>query len=555
MKSSPFALLTIIGILFFQTVHAQLFTRQDSLRGSITPERVWWDLTYYNLSVSIHPEDSTISGTNEIYFTALTYGKTLQIELQEPLKIESIKQAGKPLKWEKDGYSYFIKLKKEVKTGTKSSITISYSGKPHISKMPPWDGGFTWKYDTNGKPFIATSVQGEGASLWWPNKDHMYDEVDSMSISVTVPKGLIGVSNGRLRSQTVLADSSVNFIWHVSNPINNYGVNVNIGDYVHFGEKYAGEKGELDCDYWVLSSDFEKAKIQFKDAQRTLEALEFWFGPYPFYEDSYKLVQVPYLGMEHQSSVTYGNGFKNGYRGTDLSKTGWGLEFDFIIVHESGHEWFANNITYKDMADMWIHESFTNYSESLFLEYFYCKSAGYEYVRGLRKRISNDKNIIAPYNVNASGSGDMYYKGANMLHTIRQLVPSDSVWRAMLRGLNEEFYHKTVKTEEIETFISKSLDLKLDYVFDQYLRDTRIPVLQYYFQDKTVFYRWNQTVRGFELPIRATINDSTFIINPTAAWNFVQKGYETKPTIYFDPNFYITPMDLTVESSFKKEND
>jgi len=555
MKSSPFALLTIIGILFFQTVHAQLFTRQDSLRGSITPERVWWDLTYYNLSVSIHPEDSTISGTNEIYFTALTYGKTLQIELQEPLKIESIKQAGKPLKWEKDGYSYFIKLNKEVKTGTKSSITISYSGKPHISKMPPWDGGFTWKYDTNGKPFIATSVQGEGASLWWPNKDHMYDEVDSMSISVTVPKGLIGVSNGRLRSQTVLADSSVNFIWHVSNPINNYGVNVNIGDYVHFGEKYAGEKGELDCDYWVLSSDFEKAKIQFKDAQRTLEALEFWFGPYPFYEDSYKLVQVPYLGMEHQSSVTYGNGFKNGYRGTDLSKTGWGLEFDFIIVHESGHEWFANNITYKDMADMWIHESFTNYSESLFLEYFYGKSAGYEYVRGLRKRISNDKNIIAPYNVNASGSGDMYYKGANMLHTIRQLVPSDSVWRAMLRGLNEEFYHKTVKTEEIETFISKSLDLKLDYVFDQYLRDTRIPVLQYYFQDKTVFYRWNQTVRGFELPIRATINDSTFIINPTAAWNFVKKGYETKPTIYFDPNFYITPMDLTVESSFKKEND
>ncbi|NCP83940.1 MAG: M1 family metallopeptidase [Bacteroidetes bacterium] len=555
MKLLFIFILTLIGLHSFQPIEAQVFTRQDSLRGSITPEREWWDLNYYRLSISVHPEDSTISGTNEIYFSALKNGKILQIELQEPLRIESIKQAGKTLQWKKDGYTYFVNLKKEVKLGTKSSIIITYTGKPVISKMPPWDGGFTWKYDTNGKPFIATSVQGEGASLWWPNKDHMYDEVDSMSISLTVPKGLIGVSNGRLRSKTVLVDSSVTFLWHVSNPINNYGVNVNIGDYVHFGEKYTGEKGELDCDYWVLSSDLEKAKIQFKDAKRTLEALEHWFGPYPFYEDSYKLVQVPYLGMEHQSSVTYGNGFKNGYRGTDLSKTGWGLEFDFIIVHESGHEWFANNITYKDMADMWIHESFTNYSESLFLEYFYGKNAGYEYVRGLRKRISNDKTIIAPYNVNTSGSGDMYYKGANMLHTIRQLVPSDSIWRAMLRGLNKEFYHKTVQTEEIESYISKTLNLKLDKIFDQYLRDIRIPVLQYYFQDKTVFYRWNQTVKGFELPIQTTINDSTFLIKPTAAWNFVQTEYEKKPIISFDPNFYITPMDLSVESSFKKKNE
>ncbi len=538
-------LLFLLGL--FVDVYAQPFTRQDTLRGTITPERAWWDLTYYKLDVRVNPSDSTIKGSNQIHFLALEHGKRLQIDLQEPLRISKIEYKGKTLRWKRDGYAYFIEFKKPIKKGERGFITVFYDGKPVVSKRPPWTGGFTWRYDEQGKPFVATSVQGEGASLFWPNKDHMYDEPDSMTIIVEAPKGLTAICNGRLRSRTDLADQFSRFEWHVQNPINSYGVNINIGDYVHFGEVYKGEKGALDCDYWVLSYNLEKAKSQFKDVKRTLEAFEYWFGPYPFYEDSYKLVEVPYLGMEHQSSVTYGNGYQNGYRGTDLSETGWGLSFDFIIVHETGHEWFANNITYKDMADMWIHESFTNYSESLFLEYHENKKAGFEYVRGLRSRISNDEPIIAPYNVNASGSGDMYYKGANMLHTIRQLVPSDSVWRALLRGLNSEFYHQTVTTEQVETYMANFLDLPLDFVFDQYLRDVRIPVLQYHWNEKTLRYRWNQTVSDFAMPVKVTVYDSTLWITPNTGWKPLPFAVDTLKTFQIDPNFYVIGQDLTVE--------
>ena len=260
-------------------------------------------------------------------------------------------------------------------------------------------------------PFIASTCQGDGASLWWPCKDHMYDEPDSMLISVNVPDNLMDVSNGRLRSVVRHENKTATYNWFVANPINNYGVNINIGDYVHFSEIFNGEKGALDCDYYVLRENLEKAKEQFKQAPMMLAAFEHWFGPYPFYEDGYKLVEAPYLGMEHQSSVTYGNGFENGYRGTDLSSTGWGLKFDFIIIHESGHEWFANSITYEDIADMWVHESFTNYSENLYVEYYYGKKAGADYVLGSRKNIRNDRPVTGTYNVNSRGSGDMYVQG------------------------------------------------------------------------------------------------------------------------------------------------
>lgn len=547
------SLFFLVFAFSFSACFAQPFTHQDSLRGSITPERAWWNLTYYNLAVNANPADSSLKGTNDIYFTALSDGKILQIDLQDPMKIESILHDGKKLSYKKDGNAYFVEFKKPIKKNTSSFIQINYSGKPTISTNPPWNGGITWKYDANNKPFVATSVQGEGASMWWPCKDHMYDEPDSMSISITAPKGLIAVSNGRLRATKLNKDSTKTFFWHVSNPINNYGVNLNIGDYVHFSVPYQGEKGQLDCDYWVLSYNLEKAKIQFNDGKRTLEALEYWFGPYPFYEDSYKLVEVPYLGMEHQSSVTYGNGYKNGYRGRDLSATGWGMTFDFIIVHESGHEWFANNITYKDMADMWIHESFTNYSESLFLEYFEGKQAGSEYLRGLRSSINNDKPIIAPYNVNASGSSDMYYKGSNMLNTIRQLAPSDSSWRMLLRGLNKDFYHQTVTTAQIENYMSAKIGINLEPIFNQYLRDTRIPVLQYRFNNGRLMYRWNQTVAGFEMPVRVQLNDSVRTIQPKEQWQQFSGTFQEEPRFQIDPNFYIIGQNLTVKSSYKKE--
>ncbi|MBT8187419.1 MAG: M1 family metallopeptidase, partial [Croceitalea sp.] len=386
------------------------FTRDDYLRGSITPERSWWDLNYYHLEVEVDPEKKFISGKNTIRYKVLESNNVMQIDLQPPLKIEKVTYKDQNLTYKRNGNAYLVLFDSEQNVGEFNEITVHYSGKPKEAVRAPWDGGFSWKKDSNGNPFVATSCQGLGASIWWPNKDHMYDEVDSMAISVTVPKNLMDVSNGRLR-KVVENKNTKTYHWFVNNPINNYGVNVNIGDYVHFGEKYAGELGPLDLDYFVLPENLEKAKEQFKQTPMMMKAFEHWFGPYPFYEDGFKLVEVPYLGMEHQSSVTYGNKYGNGYLGTDLSGSGWGLKFDFIIIHEAGHEWFANNITYKDIADMWIHEGFTAYSENLYLDYYYGKEAAADYVIGTRKNIQNDRPIIGRYNLNKRGSSDMYYKG------------------------------------------------------------------------------------------------------------------------------------------------
>ncbi|NNC46257.1 MAG: M1 family metallopeptidase, partial [Winogradskyella sp.] len=423
-------IIIILSILFFSnaTTYAQgilaekdTFTHQDTLRGSITPEREWWDLTYYHLDIEVKPDDKFIEGKNTVNYKVLKPHQVMQIDLQRPMEITKVIQNGKELKITHEGNAHFVTLQNNQQIGDINTLVVHYKGHPREAKRAPWDGGFSWKKDKNGKHFVATSCQGLGSSVWWPNKDHMYDEVDSMLISVTIPKGLTNVSNGRLRKLEE-KDNTVTSHWFVSNPINNYGVNVNIGDYVNFSEVYQGEKGDLDLDYYVLSYNLNKAKEHFKDTPKMMKAFEHWFGPYPFYEDSFKLVEVPYLGMEHQSSVTYGNQYKKGYLGYDLSRTGWGLKFDFIIIHEGGHEWFANNITNKDIADMWIHEGFTAYSENLFLDYHYGQEASSDYVIGTRANIQNDKPLIGPYNVNKSGSGDMYYKGANMLHTLRQLL-------------------------------------------------------------------------------------------------------------------------------------
>nr|WP_315146507.1 M1 family metallopeptidase [uncultured Flavobacterium sp.] len=522
------------------------FTRQDSLRGSITKKRAWWDLKHYHLAIKVNPADSTISGSNTIRYQVLQENSVMQIDLQNPMAITNVTQDGKPLTYKREGNVYFITLTAPQKVGTTKEVVVFYGGKPKVAVNPPWDGGITWKKDKNGNPFIASSCQGLGASVWWPCKDHMYDEVDEgMKISVNVPGNLTDVSNGRLQSVQKEKDGTKTFHWVVKNPINNYGVNINIGDYVSFSEKYKGEKGDLDCTYYVLRDDLDKAKKQFQEVPKMLKAFEHWFGPYPFYEDSYKLVQAPYLGMEHQSSVTYGNKFLNGYLGRDLSGTGWGMKFDFIIIHESGHEWFANNITYKDIADMWIHESFTNYSESLFLEYYFGKEAGYTYVRGIRKNIENDKPIIGVYDVNNEGSGDMYYKGANMLHTLRQVLNNDEKWRAILRGLNATFYHQTVTTQQIERYLSEKIGRDLTPVFNQYLRDTRIPTLEYFFKNNQLGYRWANSVANFNLPVKVYLNGTAQILEPNNEWKMLPLVTKEKPTLEVDNNYYVGSYNIT----------
>ena len=515
----------------------QSFTEQDTLRGSITPERAWWDLNYYHLDVEVKPEEKFISGSNTIRYKVLEENKVLQVDLQPPLNIEKVTQDGKTLKVRSNGNAHFVQLEKPQYKGDFNEVVVHYSGHPKEAVRAPWDGGFSWKEDSTGKPFVATSCQGLGASVWWPNKDHMYDEVDSMAISVTVPKNLMDVSNGRLRSIEENADTKT-YHWFVASPINNYGVNVNIADYAHFDEVYQGEAGPLTMDYYVLPQNFDKAHKQFLDAKKMMKAFEHWFGPYPFYKDGYKLVEVPYLGMEHQSSVTYGNQYQNGYLGRDLSGSGWGLKFDFIIIHESGHEWFANNITYKDVADMWIHESFTAYSENLFVDYYYGKEAASEYVIGTRKNIKNDKPIIGTYNVNAEGSGDMYYKGANMIHTLRQLADDDEKWRQTLRGLNKEFYHQTVTTAQIENYISAQLGQDLSVFFDQYLRTNQIPFLEYKIEGNAVSYRYTDAVADFAIPIRVFVDKKPQWLSPTSEWK-TEKLEGDLSTFTVDQNFYI----------------
>ena len=530
-----FGMLVILMLLHNKSISQEYeFTKQDTLRGSVTPERAWWDLTYYHLDIAVDLDNKFIKGSNTIEYKVLEPNKKLQVDLQSPLKITKVEQNGKELTFSSEGSAHFINLIDKQRKGKINSVKVYYEGNPKEAVRAPWDGGLSWTRDSNGKHFAATSCQGIGASIWWPNKDHMYDEVDSMLISVNVPKGLMNISNGRLKKIEEFEDTNT-YHWYVSNPINNYGVNINIGDYVEFSEVYDGEKGKLDMIYYVLRDNIERAKTQFKDAVKMMDAFEYWFGPYPFYEDSFKIVEVPYLGMEHQSSITYGNKYMKGYLGRDLSRTGWGLKFDYIIIHEAGHEWFANNITYKDIADMWIHESFTTYSENLFLDYHYGKEASSEYVIGTRAGISNSAPMIGPYGVNQRGS-DIYSKGANVLHTIRQIANSDEKWRMILRGLNKDFYHQTVETKQIENYISDKMGYDLSAFFDQYLRTTNIPVFEYKMNDGLLEYKWTNVVEGFKMPVEVFVGDEKIRLNPTQETKSIDVKSEK---IRLDKNYYV----------------
>lgn len=556
----PFVI--VLFHLFTNSLHAQLFnkpqefTRKDTLRGSITPERAWWNVMKYELHVTPNFLNFTISGSTTIFFKATKkINKRMQVDLQDPLVIDSAFLNGIAVSFVRDGDAWFIQLtnkrlpKSILTDATMHQLRLVYHGVPKPALRAPWDGGIVWKKDANGNPWIGTACQGLGASVWWPCKDHQSDEPDlGVSISVTAPDTLMNISNGRLKN--VVADGKGNKIWtwEVTKPINLYNVTMNIGKYAHFADTLMGENGKLDLDYYVLDYNLEKAKQQFIQAKTMLHAFEYWFGAYPFYEDGYKLVESNYLGMEHQSAVAYGNNFANGYRGTDLSGSGWGLKWDFIIIHESGHEWFGNNISTKDVADMWVHESFTNYSETLFTDYMFGTDAGNAYVQGTRKRITNDKPIIGKYNVNNQGSGDMYYKGGNMIHMIRQIIGDKSTFRMLLRDMNEKFKYKTVTSKEIEDFITIRTGFNLSKMYDQYLRTTQIPTLEYYLETvsgmQTLYYRWNNCIAGFNMPILlpGNSNEKYGLVLATEKWQKIRTNFKEGEDLQklMDKNFYVT---------------
>ncbi|MEO6330201.1 MAG: M1 family metallopeptidase [Ginsengibacter sp.] len=535
------------------------FTHADTLRGAYNQYRNWWDVLKYDLHVKFSIEDSSISGFNVIYYRALKKNKTLQIDLQQPLIMDSVFLIGYiPLRYDKfepeniitpkqkitsvtrDGNAYFIELPLNILNNSTNYLIIYYHGKPAVAKKPPWDGGLIWAKDKNNNPWVTVACQGLGASVWYPCKDHQSDKPDSAEMHITCPDTLVCVGNGRLRNKIINRDGTATFDWAVVNPINNYCIIPYIGKYVNFSEVYKGEKGDLDLSYWVLDYNTDKAKKQFADVPRMMKAFEYWFGPYPFYEDGYKLVDAPHPGMEHQSAIAYGNGYQNGYAGKDLSGSGWGLKWDFIIVHESGHEWFGNNITSKDMADMWVHEGFTAYSEVLFTEFYYGKQAANAYVTGIRKNIENKSSVIGAYNVNddpAIRSTDLYYKGSNLLHTIRQIINNDEKFRNILRGLNQTFYHQAVTSAQVENYISKQAGTDLSKVFDQYLRATSLPELEYKINKGVLNYHWANCVNGFNMPIKIlTGKDHYSFIYP--AEKFKQIKILTNQ-LKVDDDFYI----------------
>ncbi|HTI59850.1 M1 family metallopeptidase [Mucilaginibacter sp.] len=544
-KITIFTLLVISSTASFAQlgVDKETFTRADSLRGFMSPLRTCYDINYYHLDVKFDIPDKSISGNVLFKFTATTNFSKLQFDLFSNLNVEKVVYKGQELPYTREFNAVFVTFPKAIEKGSKDEFTVYYSGHPTIAKRAPWDGGVEYNVDSLGHPWVSTACQGMGASVWWPNKDQQEDEVDSALISISVPTGLKDVSNGRLRKVTKLKDGYTRFDWFVSNPINNYDIEANIGDYAHYSDIYNGEKGKLTMDFWPLSYNLEKAKKQWgANAKRMLEAFEYWFGPYPFYEDGYKLIESHHLGMEHQSGTAYGNHYQNGYLGRDLSGTGWGLKWDFIVVHESGHEWFGNNITSKDLGDMWIHESFTNYSESLFIDKFYGKQAGQEYVHGTRLLINNDRPIVGPYNVNKEGSSDMYYKGGNLLNMVRTIINDDEKWRNILRGLNKTFYHQTVTYDDIVNYICDQSGINLKPVFDQYLHYRNLPILEFMVDRKgQLAVRWQADAKGFNMPVRVKVKGGEYqYIKPTTRFTALGIEGATKDNIEVDTfNYYI----------------
>jgi len=545
----PLLLLAVLAPARSPAQTTRAFTHADTLRGSIGPARAWWDVAFYDLHVRVNPADSSIRGWNGITYRVLAPAHEMQIDLQEPMVVDSMIQDGKVLASRRDGNAFFVTVPGTQRVGALRTVTVYYHGKPIAARRAPWDGGFIWKHDSLGNAWVTTANQGAGASIWWPNKDTQADEPDSQRIAITVPDPMIDVSNGRLRHTTHNGDGTTTYEYFESEPINNYDVAINAGNYVHFGQVYNGEAGKLTMDFWPLAYHLDTAKVQWQQAVSMMKCFEHWFGPYPWYADGYKLIETPHLGMEHQTAVAYGNHFRNGYyasslggpdRWIDFSGMGEGFKWDFIIVHESAHEWFGNNITTKDIADSWVHEGFANYAEGLYSECQDGPEAGAKYLIGSRRQIRNDSPIIGPYGVNQDGSGDMYYKGGNMLHTMRQVVDNDEKWRGVLRGLNKTFWHQTVTGRQVEDYINRQSGVDFDKVFEQYLTTTRIPTLEYRIANGTISFRWTNVVPGFAMPVKVMIAPGGYTwIHPTESWDTADYQLAAPADFKVDENFYV----------------
>jgi len=496
---------------------APIPTRAEMLRGAYGPYRANNDLLYYHLDIRVDPAQKFIGGKNTIRFRMLKDDTRIQLDLSEALSVDKILYGTNPLKYERDGSAVFIDFPETLRAGQIYSIDFYYSGHPPETGR---FGGITFKKDASGHDWINTACEGIGASVWWPNKDQWRDEVENMDISVAIPKGLVDVSNGKFAGKTDLGDGYTRWDWHIHYPINNYDVSLNIGNYVQFSDKL----GDLSLDFFALPEDLEKAKIQFAQAKGMLEAFQHYFGSYPFAEDGYKLIEAPYAGMEHQSAVTYGNLFQNGYLGHDWTGVGISPRFDFIIIHESGHEWFGNSITAADPSDMWIHEGWTTYLESLYVEYRWGKADAIKYMSGYRPKVVNLRPIVAERGVNADPTEDQYFKGALMLNTLRSVVDDDAKWWILLYNFYQQFKYRNITTDDVVSYFNQQTGMNLTPIFDQYLRHTQIPRLELLFGEAPgmVMYKWSADEETFSMPVRVGAPDHWQIIHPTTEWQSMQ---------------------------------
>ncbi|HEY8916625.1 MAG TPA: M1 family metallopeptidase, partial [Chitinophaga sp.] len=502
-------------------------------------ERAWWDVVYYDLS--IHPDlvNKTIYGKNIISYKVVKTNKKelMQIDLQDPLHIDSVMLDQEKLSFQQDGSAWFIKVPLQ-KENTTHNIAIYYSGKPVESVKPPWDGGVVWAKDSLGRPWISVACQLTGASIWYPCKVHQSDEPDKgASITIITPDSLPAIGNGRLQRKTNNQDGTSSYTWAVVNPINNYGISFYIGKYVKVAEVYNGEKGPLDMEYWVLDYNQQKVKDYLKaEVNKTMKSFEHWFGPYPFYEDGFKMVEAPYIGMEHQGAIAYGNGFRLG-RINFKNLNPWDRKMDRLVVHEMAHEWFGNNITTKDFTDRWVHEGFAGFAEELYIEYQYGKQAAEEFfIARTNKRIDNEKPVIQRYGIFEDAGGDMYLKGWVVVHMIRAMVNDDTKFRRILRGLNSHFYHKTVTSKQVEDYISKAIQKDLTVFFDQYLRRSALPVLEYKLQNGVLAYRFSDCIKGFSMPLKTNLSNHQWL-TPTTEWKSIRMVNEKE--LIIDKGFYL----------------
>ena len=498
-------------------------SRAEILKGALTPERTCYHVDSYHLDVRIDPATKSIKGSNQLTFKTLNDFTKMQIDLWSNLPITKIVfDERTPAQFTRELNAVFVELPEKALKESIHSVTVFYSGEPSIARRPPWDGGISWEHDEEGNPWIVVTCPETGASIWWPNKDHASAKPDTMTISITVPPGLDEISNGRLRARTVLPDGWVRYDWFVSRPIDNYCVTFNIGKYAHFSDEYVSADGEkLTLDYYVMPKGLEKAREQFKQVKTMLSVYEKYFGKYPFYSDGYKLVECPHTGMEHQSCIAYGNHYLGGYRGRSLSEVG--LKFDFIIIHESAHEWWGNSVSMKDIADMWIHESFGAYAESLFVEEEYGHDAAIKYINAKKVNVRNERPIISDYGRYQRSAQDMYDKGQLILNTLRSVLNDDALWVSILRGIQDKFKYQNVSADEVFAFINEKAGRDLTYFFEQYFRRTNIPTLTVQTAKEgdsiTARYRWEADVDNFRMPVKVTLTAGLYeFITPTTSW-------------------------------------